>query len=461
MLAGYSAAPAMLNLTESARPDPRQTVKLQSIRLRNYRCHENLTVEFNSQFNAIAAINGGGKTSLLRAISDGLVYLLDGLGVSTGRSQRHLLSESVRTVPRKIAGRYRYENIYPLAIGLRAEVEVADRIEWTVELKGEINAPSLMPDEAFHHWQSSHGRHAQVASPQLGLLPLVAFYRANRHWPAATISAVDAAQARESRDDAYANWQDAALDAGTLQRWIIAKSLERLQAAVDHDGDTSAIDDDELAAVNQAIRSVLENAAGLRYDMTRKSVVLDWATGRHDSIAFENLSDGQRAIICLVADIGRRACLANPMPGALAPLVTPGIILIDELDVHLHPHWQRLITRGLKAAFPAMQFIVATHSPQVLGELQPEEIILLSRGTTTHPQVSYGLSAAQVLEIIMETDERTPIVEHTLESIFEMLERGELTSAADAITALEHQAAGLPELEQARAVLRRKELIGL
>jgi hypothetical protein len=54
---------------------------------------------------------------------------------------------------------------------------------------------------------------------------------------------------------------------------------------------------------------------------------------------------------------------------------TPGIVLIDELDIHLHPQWQRQIANGLKAAFPNIQFITASHSPQILGGLKAEEIM--------------------------------------------------------------------------------------
>ena len=103
---------------------------------------------------------------------------------------------------------------------------------------------------------------------------------------------------------------------------------------------------------------------------------------------------------------------------------------------------------------------MASHSPQVLGELNPEEIILLRPGGTAHPQVSYGLTSSQVLEEIMGADARTPEVERLLSEVFESLERCELPIAKERIEALQATAPGIPELAGARALLRRKEVLG-
>src|SRR5690606_15426040 len=135
------------------------------------------------------------------------------------------------------------------------------------------------------------------------------------------------------------------------------------------------------------------------------------------------------AVICLVADIARRICLLNPQLGKDVIRQTPGVVLIDELDVHLHPRWQRRIVNGLKAAFPCVQFIASSHSPQVLGELQPEEIILLREGGTSQPQVSYGLDSSQVLEEIMGASPRNLKVDEKLKQLFEKIENGPLNEA--------------------------------
>jgi predicted ATP-binding protein involved in virulence len=153
-------------------------------------------------------------------------------------------------------------------------------------------------------------------------------------------------------------------------------------------------------------------------------------------------------------------CVMNPQLGQDVTSKTPGVVLIDELDMHLHPRWQRILTSGLKRAFPEVQFIVASHSPQVLGELRPEEIILLRQSGTTHPQVSYGLTSNQVLEEIMGADARTPEVEKMLSEVFEQLERNNLALVKRKLEELEATAPGIPELAGAHALLRRKEVLG-
>jgi predicted ATP-binding protein involved in virulence len=87
------------------------------------------------------------------------------------------------------------------------------------------------------------------------------------------------------------------------------------------------------------------------------------------------LSSGERALVALVADIARRAAIANPqLPN---PLNSEGVILIDEVELHLHPTWQRAVAKALRATFPNIQFILTTHSPQVLSTLKRENVFML------------------------------------------------------------------------------------
>src|SRR4029077_13948125 len=127
---------------------------------------------------------------------------------------------------------------------------------------------------------------------------------------------------------------------------------------------------------------------------------------------FSNLSAGQRMMLAMVADIAIKAVTQNNFlvnPSALAtafteptPRVlaeTPGLVLIDELDVHLHPRWQRRVATDLKKTFPKIQFVCTSHSPQVIEELRPEEIIrLLPEGGYDVPAQSYGMDANWILQ---------------------------------------------------------------
>jgi predicted ATP-binding protein involved in virulence len=290
-------------------------------------------------------------------------------------------------------------------------------------------------------------------------LPIIAFYAANRHWSPAKSNEIDAATQKSSRMDAYLMWWDASVQSSGLQTWVISKSLERNQLAAEAGKKSDDVDNDELALVNAALRMALDGAKGLKYDFAQKSLLLEWHTGALSeslATAFADLSDGQRAIVGLVADIARRMCLLNPHLGQQATQSTPGIVLIDELDVHLHPRWQRVIPHALQNAFPSVQFITASHSPQILGEVKPEEIVLLRPGGTSHPRASYGLDSSRVLEEIMDADPRPGEIAKLLDDIYESIQRGDLEGAGRGRKKLQELSPDLPELQRIDALMTRK-----
>ena len=190
---------------------------------------------------------------------------------------------------------------------------------------------------------------------------------------------------------------------------------------------------------------------------------MEWnQMGREASktVLFDSLSDGERVMVALVADIARRACILNPQLGDDVLKRTPGIVLIDELDLHLHPQWQRRLPNGLKEAFPAMQFITTSHSPQILSELSPEEIIVLIGESAERPEASYGLNSDRVLEDIMESASRPQKIKDSLSKLFVAIERGLLDEAKEYVEELSAEAPDIAEIASARALIKRKETIG-
>jgi predicted ATP-binding protein involved in virulence len=433
-------------------------MKLNSIHLTNYRMHADLEVKFAPGFNVIVGVNGSGKTTVLRGVCEALKCLGYGISINTLHAVPLSDAELARQVTEKTNGRLRFEPQYPVKIKAVGEI-FGVPCDWTMMRTSSIGQATITGQYPAQVWQRE--QNIVAVSGSSTPLPLIAFYRANRQWNAGTSSAMQAATQKQSRMDAYIQWADASLDAIGLQTWAVSKCLERYQTSSETGKSFDAIQDDELALVNAALSVAVENVKGLRYDMKQKSLLVEWAASPHrEPTAFENLSDGQRAVIALVADIARRMCLLNPQLGDQVTANTPGVVLIDELDMHLHPHWQRILTNGLKAAFPSLQFIVASHSPQVLGELQPSEIILLRPEGTTHPQVSYGLDSSRVLEEIMGATARTPEVENALSELFTALERNDLPAARTQLAALAERAPGIAELDGARALLKRKEVLG-
>lgn len=172
------------------------------------------------------------------------------------------------------------------------------------------------------------------------------------------------------------------------------------------------------------------------------------------------LSDGERSLVVLGFDIGRRLAQLNPSD----PTPTTngqGVVLIDEIDLHLHPQWQRRIIASLTSAFPRIQFIATTHSPQVIGETPMGQAILLrEEGTSEVLDESLGRDSGWILRHVMGTPERNARLQAGLDDIDRLMENGELAQARARVTALRAEFGDDKELIGANAAIDRWEVLG-
>lgn len=144
------------------------------------------------------------------------------------------------------------------------------------------------------------------------------------------------------------------------------------------------------------------------------------------------LSSGFRTLIGMVLDIAYRMAILNPFLRDEILNETPGIVMIDEVDMHLHPKWQWNIIKALKKTFPRVQFIVTTHSPIVVASCKDENLILLNhKEESKYKKSLQGWQVDDVLEEIMQTGNRSPETMKQLEQLKELSykkKRFELTS---------------------------------
>ena len=152
------------------------------------------------------------------------------------------------------------------------------------------------------------------------------------------------------------------------------------------------------------------------------------------------LSDGERGLLFLIIDLARRLTQANPkLPDPLCD--GKAIVLIDELDLHLHPQWQRDVVEKLTRTFPNCQFIATTHSPQIIGEVPPDRIILLQReDNQVYVQQNnifgYGHDSGWILRHLMDTESRNSETSAQIASIENALEEGDIYGARHEIELL-------------------------
>ena len=162
------------------------------------------------------------------------------------------------------------------------------------------------------------------------------------------------------------------------------------------------------------------------------------------------LSDGEKCLLALVGDLARRLSLLNTDKDN--PLHGEGVVLIDEIDLHLHPKWQRSVVASLERTFPNCQFIITTHSPQVVGELAPKAVLLLRDGKFLgHAERSLGLSSGEVLEELMEGEASNAEIASRLATIRVSLEEDDITSAEAALSLVRQKVGDIPQVLELQA----------
>ena len=223
-------------------------------------------------------------------------------------------------------------------------------------------------------------------------------------------------------------------------------------------------EDKKLKAVRNAIYSLIPEFDDLRVRRSPLRMTVNKTIGdKAEELSINQLSDGEKCLLAMVGDIARRLAIANPSLDD--PLQGEGIVLIDEIELHLHPQWQHKIIPRLTETFPNCQFIVTTHSPQVLSHVQPENIYILQSTPdgiiASHPESSYGRDSNQILEDYMGTPERPQDIKDKILEIFQVIDQNDLGQAKKLCESLGSEiGSDEPELIRARAVIKRKEILG-
>jgi predicted ATP-binding protein involved in virulence len=203
--------------------------------------------------------------------------------------------------------------------------------------------------------------------------------------------------------------------------------------------------------ISAALERFLPGYSNLRPSTNRNSRVEIDIHGT--TLDVRQLSDGERSVLALVMDIAKRLAQANPRLDD--PMTSAhAVILIDEIDLHLHPQWQRKIVGNLETTFPNCQFIATTHSPQVIGEVPHNKIQMIKDGEVYSPARSFGIDSSRVLEEVMDTKSRNAGVEDAISIIAKLIGDGKADDARAAIKKLSDEIGeGDPEITRARTLL--------
>jgi predicted ATP-binding protein involved in virulence len=386
-------------------------LRIDRVVLRNFRCFAELRLDLDPGLTVIAARNGAGKTAVLDAIAVALGPFVGGFDTARGV---HFAASDCRQVPSRTGGLVEAEPQFPVQVAVKGSVDNR-RVEWRRELASAKSHTTYADSReliAFAKRLQS-GVRASASSGDPGpLLPLVSYYGTGRLWDHKRVPAGPETNGRSSRTVGYADCLDSSSRYRTFVRWF-----ERLTRAEfderDHPEVLGGIRN-QLQAVRSAVDTVLEPCGwrSIAFKSREAGVVVEH--DRFGVLPVDLLSDGIRNLIGLAADIAHRGVRLNSHLGVNAVRLTPGIVLIDEIDMHLHPAWQQTVIATFRRAFPAIQFVVTTHSPQVLTTVRQHHIRLLDCDGGVYVPTdtgTYGAESSRVLEEILGVHARPQSVE--------------------------------------------------
>ncbi len=384
------------------------TLRVDRLELRNFRCFAECTIVLHPQLTVLVAENGRGKTAVLDALSIALGLFVDTIA---GTRQLHGFDRTdVRLVPGENGA---MSPALPTAFVADGYV-AGEALHWRRVLMGyglRARTTTREADSLRHAAQrlrESVGGEAVDRADHLPLLPLVAFYGTGRLWSEHRLTEGKRTYvvAANERLSGYTD----CLSSSSSFKGVIAWYENKMNETRDPRFATElATNLRLLGAVQEATRVVLEPTGwcALEWDFAQKSLVVEHL--EYGRLPLSALSDGLRNMIALTADIAQRCASLNPHLSDAAARHTPGVLLIDEVDMHLHPRWQQQVVDLLRNAFPALQMIVSTHSPHVLSTVDKESIRVIrlqdGRGCIETPTLqTRGVESADVLASIMGVD---------------------------------------------------------
>jgi predicted ATP-binding protein involved in virulence len=398
---------------------------LKEIQLVNFRGIASMTMPFTTRTTAILGVNGVGKSAVLDALAIALSNITERIAGQAAKardiSPDDIKSDAAYARIQVTADLDIYASISQVAAAEVGSDEPAEsRVHTLTTWAIARNSGRMLYSEANH--QPTH-------------LPLAVYYDVHR-----AVLDVPLRVKEKLKNTPREAYHDALGHGGTDFRGFFAWFRDREDAENERIRDEPTYVDRDLQAVRAAVEGFTQ-FTDLR--IRRKPSLRMTVIKNKTELNVLQLSDGEKCLLALVGDLARRLSLLNT--DKENPLDGEGVVLIDEIDLHLHPKWQRSVVMSLERTFPNCQFIITTHSPQVVGELPPEAVLLLRDGKFMgHAERSLGLSSGEVLEELMEGKASNVEVASELNTVRSLLDLDDITGAQEALSRLRQRVGDIP-----------------
>jgi predicted ATP-binding protein involved in virulence len=363
-------------------------MRAESIQVQNFRRFDSFTCKFDPRFSLLVGPNGSGKTSMLRAIHLVLALL---------RQANQAGNESLgQTEVRRIdnvdpAGEKWQTPVYPCWIKLRVSQVETMEITFAREKMPSGEQYFVADDtETIEGWNFASQRSSRWFDPaNTEPLPIIARFGASKPKGNGNSSAVE--RPFEQKQQIWSMSSDDVSDVQSLAQWFQYNELRKLQ------------EEHEPVVYRQVRAAVLSaiHAVDIKYVVRDNALMV--LHEQHGWRKFEQLSDGQLRLASIFCDLAMRCAALNSHLGEDCIVKTPGIVTVDELDLHLHPKWQRDVVADLLKTFPAVQFIATSHSPFLLqAAFEFGKVIDMTSGEFVEPA---DTSIEDITETVMHVEQ--------------------------------------------------------
>lgn len=361
-------------------------MKIKHLKLNHFRRFTNFELDFHPQLTVLVARNGAGKSSILDAVATSLGVFLTRLPKVVGLNPKETDFQVYANGQKPPYMRISCESFNGI------KWDRTEKRDKTPKTASEI--PDALGIKALNDYADTFIDAHNANQPYE--LPVFIYYGTGR-------GVFDVPQRKRGFGKEFQRFDAlrAALESRTNFRGFVEYfyALEDIEAKKQKEARSFDVEIPELKAIRRAVQKMLPDFSNPR-GAEPAGIQIDWTQGNQTTqLRIEQLSDGYRTTLAMVMDIASRMAEANPdMPD---PLQTEGVVLIDEVDLHLHPGWQQTILLDLMRTFPNIQFIVSTHSPQVVSSVKPECLRVID-WLNEHPRLlpvlfSEGAEAQQVL----------------------------------------------------------------
>ena len=437
-------------------------MRLNNIKIKNFRCFEKVSIDFDKHITLIVGKNGAGKTALLDAVAVSISSFLLGIDGAVSRS---ILKDDARYEFHDLNGTIDPQHQFPVSIESVGDCLGEKDKQWLRSLNSE-NGKTTIKDASQITDIAKKTKNRIMKGDKTLILPLISYYGTGRLYAQKKEKRNLQSLTEFKRQVGYVDCMAAESNEKLMLNWFQIQTMKSLQ----EQQKTGMVERPLLLkTVEKAICKSYERIsgsknAGIFFDLDTHRLMLEFETAEDDAqkFAMDEMSDGYKNTLSMIGDIAYRMAVLNPMLGDKVLEDTSGVVVIDEIDLHLHPQWQQTIISDLNTIFPKIQFIVSSHAPAVINSVAREQIRILDNGEIYMPAAqTYGRDANSILREVMKVSERPTDIKQRMNLFYSYMDENNYKEANNVLTEIEAIVGTTdPDIAAARTSLDLEKILG-